>query len=541
MLTKSISLKHYKRRDIQQAIVEHALNKEIGMCYGQGYGKRPDILSYPRDVLELALKGVTSFHASEELWYNPLEISSTISKKELNSLRSGWDLVLDIDCPDWEISKLTTYLFIKALKKNNVEQVSCKFSGNKGFHIGVPLEAFPKEVAGENIEQLFPKGPKKIAQYLLHLIITKYVKVQGHKIIFDNQFAFSIDQLKQKFGEKLFFEHLCTNCHHIIKDIQPKKSTIEFICSNCDRRATSDSRFLKCEVCSRLMEKIEHQKSLCSCGSNEYTTAFDALSIIEVDTVLISSRHLYRMPYSLHEKSGLVSLPIDPNNILDFEKTQASPETLQVSSHIFLDRTNTNQTARELLLQALDFEVKIKEEREEPKSYQEVTITSPIDPQFFPPCIQKMSKGLEDGKKRALFCMTNFLGKIGWNKPAIEKYLKEWNKKNPEPLREAYIKGQLSSFTPGAKLPPNCNNDGYYSALACKCDEHICKRVKNPVNYTLVHWRRYLKQKEIEEQENKKKPSKKEEPTDQTPQDPESKNPSKLPEATSDVPENKET
>ena len=38
----------------------------------------------------------------------------------------------------------------------------------------------------------------------------------------------------------------------------------------------------------------------------------DVEKFLEIDTVLISSRHLYRMPYSLHEKSGLVSLPINP-------------------------------------------------------------------------------------------------------------------------------------------------------------------------------------------------------------------------------------
>ena len=29
-----------------------------------------DTLRYPKEILELALKGVTSFHASEELWDN---------------------------------------------------------------------------------------------------------------------------------------------------------------------------------------------------------------------------------------------------------------------------------------------------------------------------------------------------------------------------------------------------------------------------------------------------------------------------------------
>ena len=116
MVDKSTCLKFYKREDIQKAMVEHAQNKELGVRYGDGFGKRPDILMYPNEVLELAKQGVTSFHCSEEVWDNPLGISSDLTRKNLDELRAGWDLVLDIDCPDWEISKLTTYLFIKALK-----------------------------------------------------------------------------------------------------------------------------------------------------------------------------------------------------------------------------------------------------------------------------------------------------------------------------------------------------------------------------------------------------------------------------------------
>ena len=133
MLTKSTCLKFYKRKDIQEAIIEHAKNKEIGMQYGLGnFGKRPDILSYPRDVLELALQGVTSFHASEEVWSNPLSLNSSISKIELDDLRTGWDLVLDIDCKIMEYSRICADLIIKFLKYCEVKDISCKFSGNKG-------------------------------------------------------------------------------------------------------------------------------------------------------------------------------------------------------------------------------------------------------------------------------------------------------------------------------------------------------------------------------------------------------------------------
>src|SRR3989344_8444073 len=145
-LDKNVTLKFYKRKDVQEAMIEHAQNKEIGMCYGQGYGKRPDSLTFPQEIIELAQQGVTSFHGSEELWSNSLAIGSNLSKKEIETLRIGWDLVLDIDCAVMEYSRICADLIVQFLEYCGVKDISIKFSGNKGFHIGVPFEAFPKQV-----------------------------------------------------------------------------------------------------------------------------------------------------------------------------------------------------------------------------------------------------------------------------------------------------------------------------------------------------------------------------------------------------------
>ncbi|MFH1275939.1 MAG: DNA primase small subunit domain-containing protein [Candidatus Woesearchaeota archaeon] len=508
MLTKSTLLKFYKQINIQQAMLEHAENKELGTRYADYFGKRPDILSYPRDIIELALQGVTSFHISEEIWSNPLALGSNLTKKDLEELRQGWDLVLDIDCPDWEISKITTYLFIKSLKANEVKSISCKFSGNKGFHIGVPFEAFPKEVAGEMTKNIFPKGPKKIAEYLLNYITDNFISIKDNKVVFDDKYSFTLNQLKEKFGDREFLINRCSSCKQKIS--LDKESITEFICPKCDKQVKEDAEFLKCDKCNILMEKIENNKTLCKCGSNEYHSFFNPASIIEVDTILISSRHLYRMPYSLHEKSGLVSLPIDPEKVMEFEKQMADPNKIITSTFTFLDRNIQEESARRLLVQALDFEVKVEEEYKPEKEYDEMVITSPITEEFFPPCIKQILNGLGDGRKRAVFCLINFLGKIGWNKNDIEDFVKKWNsEKNPDPLREVYIKGQLNHFKPGERLPPNCNNDGYYKEIGVKCEG--CLKFKNPVNYTLWRWRRYLQDHENNNGKKDKKTKEKDE------------------------------
>ena len=205
------------------------------------------------------------------------------------------------------------------------------------------------------------------------------------------------------------------------------------------------------------------------------------------------------MPYSLHEKSGLVSLPIDPSRVMEFKKDMAHPDKVLMPIFGFLERNVEKESARRLLIQALDFDVKLEEEKKlkEEKKYEEIVIESPIKEQLFPPCIKKILQGMEDGKKRGIFCLMNFLGKIGWNKQEITKFLHDWNKeKNSEPLREVYLKGQMSGFQPGAKLPPNCNNDAYYTGLdVCKPDG-LCQKIKNPVNYTILKWKRYLQEEE---------------------------------------------
>ncbi len=63
---------------------------------------------------------------------------------------------------------------------------------------------------------------------------------------------------------------------------------------------------------------------------------------------------MYRMPYSLHEKTGLVSQPFNINHILKFEKEEASPNT--VKRHKFLDREEAKAgEASELFQKAFDF------------------------------------------------------------------------------------------------------------------------------------------------------------------------------------------
>ncbi|MEM4239708.1 MAG: hypothetical protein QXM31_04265 [Candidatus Woesearchaeota archaeon] len=434
MIHLSTLLKHYKRRDIQEEIIEAAKDKEIAVKYGdKGFGKRPDVLQHEKDVLEFAKNGATSFHCSEELWHNPLQLDTGMKKQDLDDLRKGWDLVLDIDCPWLEYSQIAADLVIHALRHHGIEHLGVKFSGNHGFHIAVPFEALPEKVHNQETKLLFPEGPRKIALYL----------------------------------QEMIRQHL-------------------------------SSRMLERETISQIMAKTG--KKLPELMKNN---RFDPFELLKIDTVLISSRHMYRMPYSFNEKSGLVSIPVDMRRIMDFDKSMAAADRVVVE-HDFLPRKNImSGEASKLIVQAFDYHPPASLLAEKPKSLrqkEDFSIPlSAVPEQYFPPCIQNIAKGLQDGKKRAVFLLINFLSSLGWGYDKIEEYLKAWNSKNPEPLRDQYFLGQLRYHQQQKKQapPPNCTNKAYMSGMGvCRPDsfcganttpgaEGFSPRIKNPVNYAL--------------------------------------------------------
>lgn len=431
-LSKGVCLKYYKRKDVQEAIVAEARDREIGVCFGKNrFGKRPDVLHYPQDVIELVKRGATSFHCSEERWSNPLTLGPELKQNDLNDLRIGWDLILDIDCKELEYSKIAGKLIVDALQHHDIKSLSVKFSGNHGFHIAVPFESFPETVNGKETRLMFPDGPKRIAKYLQHMIK---------------------DPLARMLLANASLTTLAKNCGKSVTDLM-KNGT------------------------------------------------FDPFAIVDIDTILISSRHLYRMAYSFNEKSGLVSIPIEPEQIMDFEKSSAEPENVIVKKS-FIDVAADKNDARRLFMQAHDFTPVEEEKKNKTGTKGDFTASETMIPEeFFPPCIRRIDQPLEDGKKRALFILINFLQSCGWSPDDIEAHVYAWNDRQPDKLREVYVKGQLRyvKMNKRVKLPPNCNNQGYYQDLMLCRPDNFCKRIKNPANYAM------FKHKIMQEMEKKKK------------------------------------
>ncbi|NIO20409.1 MAG: hypothetical protein GTN76_06620 [Candidatus Aenigmarchaeota archaeon] len=237
--------------------------------------------------------------------------------------------------------------------------------------------------------------------------------------------------------------------------------------------------------------------------------------VVDVDPILISPRHFFRLPYSINRKTFLVSLPIKSDELEDFKKMDAKPEKVKFKEG-FLNR-HKKEEADTLVLESSDWwAMKSADEKHEiineqleklrrigyrwidQEDLKKFKVMGPegrrkifIPEKLFPPCIKNISKGLTDGKKRSLFTILNFLRSSNWNWEDIEKFVNEWNKKNNPPLRENYIRSQLRWHRARGKqiLPPNCLHPGWYEDFGvCKPDT-ICggkeKTVKNPVNYAV--------------------------------------------------------
>jgi DNA primase catalytic subunit len=477
---------YYSRNDIKKAIYNFSKNREIVPRYFEGFGKRPDSLQYDSDITSLVAKGATSFHCSEELWKDPLSISTDLSEEQMKELREGWDLLIDIDCKYLEYSKMAAYSIIKALEFHGVKNVGCKYSGSKGFHIIVPWSAFPKQVYGQETKNMFPQFPRMICQYLTEVA----------RPILEKE----IEEEDIKFTSKLDNGVMCVKCKKMAEDI----IKVVLQCPICKREESSEMvgevKIKKCPDCRKeMIEKDKRAFHRCgNCRINSLTqpdnfrSSIDIFKVLGVDVVLVSPRHLFRSPYSLHEKTALASVVIDKNSVRTFQVTDANP--LKVTVKEFLPDAGEDE-AKELLMQAIDWDRSRKQEKEEKedknknegdnKGYKEVVIKD-LTPNLYPPCISAIMGGVkEDGRKRALFILMNFFKSLKLDNKEIEKRVEEWDKKNYKSLKEGYIQSQLSWHErQKAMLPPNCDKPHYKDLAVCKPD-NFCRYVKNPVNYTI--------------------------------------------------------
>ncbi|MFH1801279.1 MAG: hypothetical protein ABH804_00380 [archaeon] len=215
---------------------------------------------------------------------------------------------------------------------------------------------------------------------------------------------------------------------------------------------------------------------------NKYIKDFKAPKEVMPDLVLVSPRHLFRTPYSLHEKTALASVVIEPEEIKSFEIKDADTMKIQIKN--FLPDAEEGE-ASELLMQALDWHKENSKSEDEKKNFDfKIIKLENLSEKNFPPCVQRILNGLSDGRKRAVFILINLFRSVGMEKEELEKRIYDWNEKNNPPLKKGYIQSQLAwAYKRKPIMPPNCRE--FYQGVGICTPDELCRKVKNPVNYTI--------------------------------------------------------
>jgi DNA primase large subunit len=179
---------------------------------------------------------------------------------------------------------------------------------------------------------------------------------------------------------------------------------------------------------------------------------------------------------------------LNEEDIEKFELKDGDP--LKVKIKDFMPESKTNE-AEFLIREALDWinSNQISLDNSSEKVYGKFADFKPIKlsnltEEDFPPCVKNILKGVSDGKKRALFILINLFRSVGMEKEILEKRIYDWNKKNEVPLREGYIKAQLSwSYRRKPIMPQNCKE--FYQGIGVCQPDNFCRLIKNPVNYVI--------------------------------------------------------
>ena len=395
-MNRQEALKYYSRGDITNELIRNAKGREVAGCFADGsYDSRPNILQYPNDIVQMVRKGVTSFHYSAERWKNPMAIASG----NYDSLRIGWDLILDLDSKiGMDGSRIAAETILDFFGKYGIKNAGIKFSGSRGFHLCLPWEMFPRD---EELVKRYPEIPQALIG------------------------------------------------------------------------------FIKNSIAEELMKRLVREKS-----------AKELISVIELPELnpfyfvgieKWGSRHMFRAPYSLNEKTWLVSLPISHAQLRDFSTEIANPEKIKIKEAFLLGEKNE---AESLLIDAMDWNAMQKKE-EKKKPGKERSYYRKINENLFPPCIKNILAGMPDGRKRSVFTLASFLRMCNWSWQEIESKIWEWNERNTPPLQRNIVLSQLRWNEINSRTVPNCDNETFIVPLGiCKPDD-ICdnRKIRNPINY----------------------------------------------------------
>lgn len=347
-----------------------------------------------------------------------------MTRAELDELRLGWDLLIDLDSNELAHSKIAADVCLSALEAHGLRDIPIKFSGRAGFHILIPSKLFPVEWGGKPMNQQFPDLPRKIAVYF------------------------------QDFIKDVFATHLST----------------------------------------AIGEPVE-----------------DPFKFVKIDSALVTSRHLVRCPYSFHEKTWLVSLPIKRHDVLTFDPETARPEN--VKEVVFFE--GGTGSATDIIERAVYFtEEKERERRENEPDKPKITFTGKRDgkvfrvpPEAFPPCVKNIleQKDITDCRKRRMGFLQAYLMQAGRSAQEMSDEILTWNASLKNPLPSQYVTSQIKSHAKKTKplMPPNCGNEEMVRVTGVCTPDGLCNGLKNPIQYSYKRFKAFRRNPEKKRRQKK--------------------------------------
>ncbi|MBI3413595.1 MAG: hypothetical protein HY051_05985 [Candidatus Aenigmarchaeota archaeon] len=460
-------LDYYSREDVQNALLEASKDREVAGIFKNGsFGHRPNVLIYPTDIVNMAKSGTVSFHGSVERWDNPMSLRPGMSREDMDDLRKGFELIIDIDIKDFEFAKIYTKIFFDELTKYGIKNIGVKYTGGKSFHMGIPFESFPEKIDYKPTRTQYPLIPQVIVLYL-----SKKLKPKLEDALLRTEPDITEMARKLQIAPEKLIGSEGLDISKIFNLNKPPGA----------------GKIISNDPNSPKYEGSLNESNKGKMEGNKATEEFVGKSIAEYG--LFTSRHMFRLPYSLHESSFLVSLPIKISDIDKFEKSEAKPENVKVAER-FLNSENTdNEEMETLITEAMDWNSSKAKEEEVKKRF--IALNSDKIPQeFFPPSIQKITYGLPDGRKRSILILFNFLRNMNWSDDEIENFITEWNQKNTPPLPANYVRGQIRWLRASKKmLPPNFDKENFYRSMGINFDTETKANARNPVTYAIRSFR----------------------------------------------------
>lgn len=165
-----------------------------------------------------------------------------------------------------------------------------------------------------------------------------------------------------------------------------------------------------------------------------------------IDTQIYDNKRLFRIPNTIHEKSGLYKIPITATELRslteeEIRRMAASPRVIE-----FKQYHGTNAYAQQQYQRMVqEFQIFDKDSKKDRKFHSKYDFT--------PPCIQHiLENGAIEGQRNiTIACLTGFCKNSGKSLTETIDFISEWNSRNIKPTGERELEKTVRSIFLGDK------------------------------------------------------------------------------------------